>query len=240
MNISEYTVWSMMKSSGSNTTSSTAWWNHQTGTGLGLHQISQLYLCCRTGVLACCRKMQFSFSLTLFLPVNLIPLGPWDLLLVGTCSMFDTPLPSLWLPKHNLPFPTHHCESHIPHSAHKDMSSPPSLCLGKPRRALRTAPPLSPRETCTWLDECYGYWNIFGAWDPATVCWPGHLQSPHCGDFNASPLPSANSKFKKLFTIKSRTVRCFFPANKKIFCNWTSKFKAWRVVLFLISQTMQC
>lgn len=160
-----------MKSNGLNTTSSTGWGNHQSGSGLCLHQISQLCLFCRTWVLVFCRKMQFSFSpfLSLFLPVNLIPLGSWDLLLVEACNMFATPLPSFWLPKHNLPSP-HTTESHVPHSAHKDMSSPPPLCLGKPRRAFRTALPHSPGETCTWLDEYYRYWNIFGTWDPASVC----------------------------------------------------------------------
>lgn len=59
---------------------------------------------------------------------------------------------------------------------------------------------------------------IFGASDPVTICCPGHLYSPRCDDFNTPPLPSANSEFKKLFTIKSRTVRGFFSANKKIFC----------------------
>lgn len=171
VNISEYTVWTMMKSNEPNTTSSTGWWNHQTGTGLCLHQISQLYLFCMAWILVCCRKMQFSFSLTLFLPVHLIPLGPWNLLQEGACNMF----PSLWLPKHNLPFPTHHGESHVPHSAHKDMSSPPSLCLGKTRRTLNTAPPLSPRETFIGWMNIMDTGIIFCAWDPATVCCPGHL-----------------------------------------------------------------
>lgn len=124
-----------MKSNGLNTTPSTSWGNRLSGTGLCLHQISQFCLFCRTWGLVRCRKMQFSFSLflSLFLPVNLIPLGSWDLLLVGDCNTFASPLPSLWLPKHSLPSPRI-TESHIPHSAHKDMSSPPPLCLGKPRR----------------------------------------------------------------------------------------------------------
>lgn len=108
------------------------------------------------GVWKCCRKMQFSLSVTLLLPLNLITLGAWDLLPVGACNTVKTALPSLYLPKHNSPFPVHRCDPHIPRSAHKHGSSLPSLRLGEQGEPPAQHHHFHPGETRTCLAEYCG------------------------------------------------------------------------------------